>query len=77
MFDKPAGWRSWLWFLRSRKVQTAFVTVIAAFLADRGLGVSEETIGAIIAVGVAVILGIAHEDNGDKTGLASSRPEQE
>ena len=52
--------------LASRKVRVALATVLAAYGADRGLGVSEEMVLTILSVGVAVILGIAHEDNGSK-----------
>lgn len=52
--------------LRSRKVRVAVATVIVAYAADRGLGLSEETVLTVLSVGVALILGIAHEDNGAK-----------
>ncbi|MCG3127306.1 MAG: hypothetical protein CHACPFDD_02164 [Phycisphaerae bacterium] len=58
------GWRRWLWPLRSRKVQVALATVVAAWAAEAGLGVSEETVLSVLGVGVALILGIAHEDAG-------------
>lgn len=58
------GWRRWLWPLRSRKVQVAVATVVAAYAAQAGLAVSEETVLTIVGVGVALILGIAHEDRG-------------
>jgi hypothetical protein len=48
--------------LASRKVRVALATVIAAFAADWGLHVGEELIFTILGAGVAVILGIAHED---------------
>ena len=67
MSDVPAGWRRWLWFLRSRKVQTACVTVVMAMLADHGIVAGEALVAAIIAVGTAVILGIAVEDHGAKS----------
>jgi len=50
--------------LRSRKVRVALATVVAAYAVDRGLNVREELILTIVSVGVAVILGIAHEDHG-------------
>ena len=53
--------------LRSRKVRTAIVTVIAAYAAQAGLEVSEEVLLGIIGVGVSVILGIAIEDAGAKS----------
>ena len=46
----------------SRKVRIALATVAAAVLAELGLAVSEETVLAIIGVGISLILGIAHED---------------
>jgi len=60
----PTTWRRWLWPLRSRKVQVAIATVVVAYAAQAGLTVSEETITTVLAVGVALILGIAHEDAG-------------
>ncbi len=57
-------WRKWLWPLMSRKVQVALATVIVAYASQAGLNVSEETITAVLGVGVALILGIAHEDAG-------------
>ncbi|MFQ6048270.1 MAG: hypothetical protein ACE5K7_02775 [Phycisphaerae bacterium] len=50
--------------LGSRKVRVAFATVIAAYAAQAGLQVSQELVLTILGVGVAVILGIAHEDAG-------------
>ena len=42
----------------------ALATVVAAFAAEFGLSVSEELVFTILGVGVALILGIAHEDAG-------------
>jgi len=53
--------------LASRKVRVALTTVIAAYAVDAGLGVSEELVLTILGAGVAVILGIAHEDAGAKS----------
>lgn len=50
--------------LRSRKVRVALATVVAAFLTDYGFAIREELIYTILAVGAALILGIAHEDSG-------------
>ena len=53
--------------LRSRKVRVALATVVAAYAAEFGLAVSEEIVLTILGVGVALILGIAHEDHGQKS----------
>jgi len=50
--------------LRSRKVRVALATVLAAYLAEAGLSMDEGLVLTIVSVGVAVILGIAHEDHG-------------
>jgi hypothetical protein len=50
--------------LASRKVRVAVATVATAFAADYGLNVSEELVFTVLGVGVALILGIAHEDAG-------------
>jgi hypothetical protein len=50
--------------LASRKVRVALATVAAAFAAEFGLDVSDELVFTILGVGVALILGIAHEDAG-------------
>lgn len=65
---KPTGWRYWLWPMRSRKVQVALATIVVAYGAQLGLAVSEETIVTVLGVGVALILGIAHEDAGRSAG---------
>jgi hypothetical protein len=57
-------WRWWLWPLRSRKVQVAVATVLTAWGAQLGFGVTEEAVLSVLGVGVALILGIAHEDAG-------------
>lgn len=62
------GWRRWVWPLRSRKVQVAVATVVAAYAAQAGLAVSEEMVLTVLGVGIAVILGIAHEDAGRGLG---------
>ncbi|MCA9243712.1 MAG: hypothetical protein KDA32_07165 [Phycisphaerales bacterium] len=54
----------WLWPLRSRKAQVALATLIAAYALQFGFQVSEETVLGVVGVGVALILGIAHEDAG-------------
>jgi len=50
--------------LMSRKVRVAIATIIAAYAAQAGLNVGEEVLVTIMSCGVAIILGIAHEDNG-------------
>lgn len=71
MSEPVVGWRRWLWPLRSRKVQVAVATVLVAYAAQAGLVLSEETVLAVLSVGVALILGIAHEDAGRRgTGAA-------
>lgn len=64
MSEIPTGWRRWLWPLRSRKVQIAVTTIVVAYAAQAGLALSQETVLAVLGVGVALILGIAHEDAG-------------
>ena len=50
--------------LASRKIRVAVATVLAAYAAQYGLGCSEDMVLTLVSVGVALILGIAHEDNG-------------
>lgn len=50
--------------LASRKVRVALATVIAAYAMESGLEVGEEMVLTVVSVGVALILGIAHEDAG-------------
>jgi hypothetical protein len=59
-----SGWRRWIWPLLSRKVQVAAATVLVAWAAQAGWMLSEETVATVLAVGVALIVGIAHEDAG-------------
>jgi hypothetical protein len=61
---RSTGWRRWIWPLVSRKVQVALATVIIAYAAQVGWVLSEETVTTVLGVGVALILGIAHEDAG-------------
>ncbi len=68
MESKIVGWRRWFWPLRSRKVQVAVATVLAAYAAQVGVAFSEETVTTLLGVGVALILGIAHEDSGRARG---------
>ena len=64
MNEQPSGWKKWLWPLRSRKVQVAVSTVLVAYAAQVGFVLSEDTVVTVLGVGVALILGIAHEDAG-------------
>jgi hypothetical protein len=66
MSENEQTWRRWLWPLRSRKVQIAVGTILISWLAQAGVVLSEETVLSVIGVGVALILGIAHEDAGKK-----------
>ena len=52
--------------MASRKVRVALATVLAAYAAEYGLGWNEEMLLTVVSVGVALILGIAHEDAGQK-----------
>ncbi len=61
--------------MKSRKVRVALATVVCAYAAQAGLDVSEEVLLAILSCGVAIILGIAHEDNGRQSSPTSSRDE--
>lgn len=61
-----ASFRWWLWPIRSRKVQIAIATVVVAYAAQAGLMLNEETVTSVLGVGVALILGIAHEDAGGR-----------
>ena len=53
--------------LASRKIRVALATVLAAYAVEAGLDVSEELVLTILGAGVALILGIAHEDAGAKS----------
>lgn len=64
----------WWWPLSSRKVQVAIATVVVAFAAQAGFEMREETVQTILAVGVALILGIAHEDAGKAANLRERKP---
>jgi hypothetical protein len=57
--------------LQSRKVRVALATVVAAYMAEYGLNVSEEIVLTIVGMGVSLILGIALEDAGSKSKAAS------
>jgi len=54
-------------------MQVAVATIIVTYAAQAGLMLSEETVVTVLGVGVALILGIAHEDAG-RAGGAPRRP---
>lgn len=54
--------------LRSRKVRVALTTMVVAYAAEYGLNVSESLVMGIMGLGLALVIGIAHEDNGKKSG---------
>jgi len=60
--------------LRSRKVRVALATVIAAYAGQAGLGWDEQMILTVLGVGVALILGIAHEDAGARSAGKFQQP---
>ncbi len=64
-----------LWPLASRKVRVALATVIAAYAGQAGLGWDEQMILTVLSVGVALILGIAHEDAGAKSAGQTTGPQ--
>ncbi len=64
MNKRTSDWKRWVWPLASRKVQVALATVLIAYAGELGLPLREDTVVAVIGVGVALILGIAHEDAG-------------
>ncbi len=53
--------------LYSRKVRVALATVIAAYAGQLGLQWDEQMVLTVLGVGMALILGIAHEDAGAKS----------
>ena len=59
--------------LKSRKVRVAIATVITAYAAQMGLNISEELLITILSCGVALILGIAHEDHGRRASTPDPR----
>jgi hypothetical protein len=56
--------------LRSRKVAVAVIGLLAVLLAHYS-NLPAEVQAAIVALAGAVILGIAHEDHGEKAGAAA------
>jgi hypothetical protein len=69
--EGKTNWKRWLGPLASRKVRVALATIAAAFAAQYGLHVSEDLILTILTTGVALILGIAHEDAAAKSAGGS------
>lgn len=61
--------------LASRKVRVAVATVIAAYAGQSGLGWDEQMILTVLSVGVALILGIAHEDAAAKSANSQDPPQ--
>ena len=62
-----SGLKKWIGPLASRKVRVAIATIAASYAASAGLGWSEDRIYGILSVGVALILGVALEDAGEKS----------
>ncbi len=62
--------------LRSRKARVALATVLAAYGAQCVLEVSREVVLTVLGVGVALILGIAHEDAAKKSAPAPDHSER-
>ncbi len=62
--------------LYSRKVRVALATVIAAYAGQLGLGWDEQMVLTVLSVGVALILGIAHEDAGAKSAGTANETER-
>lgn len=67
MNTEISGWKRWLWPVASRKVQVAVATLVVAYAAQAGLVLSEDSVINVIAIGTALILGIAHEDAAAKS----------
>lgn len=61
--------------LQSRKVRIAIATVVAAYLAEFGLDVSDTVVMSIIGAGMAIIGGIAVEDHGKHVASGAKKPE--
>jgi hypothetical protein len=62
--------------LCSRKMRVALATVIAAYAGRAGLGWDEQMVLTVLSVGVALILGIAHEDAGAKSAGTVSETDE-
>jgi hypothetical protein len=48
-------------------VQVAVATILVAYAAQAGFILNEESVVNVLAIGTALILGIAHEDAGAKS----------
>lgn len=59
-----------LWAFNSRKVQVAVATIVVAIATQYGLQLDETVVYTVLGTGIALILGIAHEDAGKKLGNA-------
>lgn len=58
--------------LSSRKVRVALATVIATYAVEFGIQLESDLVFTILGVGVALILGIAHEDAGRNANAAQT-----
>ena len=56
--------------LSSRKVRVALATIVVAYAAEFGLQLGSDMVLTVLGVGVALILGISHEDAGRNVGAA-------
>jgi hypothetical protein len=71
MSDTPdSGWQRYLWWLRSRKVQVGLVGIASSIASTYGLHLNADVAYTILAIAVAIIFGISHEDAGTKIGTA-------
>lgn len=71
MSQTEANWKRWFWPVASRKVQVAIATLVVAYAAQAGLLLNEDAVVNVIAIGAALILGIAHEDAAEKSARRS------
>lgn len=56
--------------LASRKVRVALTTLVVAYATEFGLRLGSDMVLTVLGVGVALILGIAHEDAGRNVALS-------
>jgi len=59
--------------LASRKVRVAVTTIVVAYGAEFGLSLGSDMVLTVLGVGVALILGISHEDAGRNVTLLQRR----